>query len=342
MSNPSNVLYWLKTYFQKVPFHYVLILPTNKKVGIYKNLNPEFLHDSKNCLGASDYMKLAKAARMKIISFEFNDPFEYEDLRKISRFFYSQGARRFSLHTNADNPSKIVQYAYYMKKHCTKALIKILISFDEPFPKKRFQNAKFLRKYEGKIGHFSLQGYCSLTLKNVNRIKEIDTEIRTQLNMKFGMLVSKLNLSDSEFAEVAPKLEGIYSQIYRENLKDDGRIITKRYPFSTLRRVLGVLNGKIITGIINKKISPPPCVAGIKSITINQYGDVYPCVFKEKLGNLRDCNFEIKKILSKKKHELCYCGWNSLLQLSLLYEPRFWPKILSQYYDFWKNFFHRR
>jgi radical SAM protein with 4Fe4S-binding SPASM domain len=92
--------------------------------------------------------------------------------------------------------------------------------------------------------------------------------------------------------------------------------------------------------VIQKHKLNYPCMAIKKVIVINEEGDVYPCpVLKEKLGNLRDYGYDIKKIIySEKRYDIekkykinsdCFCHWDCAIFNSIIYNWRNFPRLLS-------------
>uniref|UniRef100_A0A7C4FGU8 Radical SAM protein n=1 Tax=Ignisphaera aggregans TaxID=334771 RepID=A0A7C4FGU8_9CREN len=76
-----------------------------------------------------------------------------------------------------------------------------------------------------------------------------------------------------------------------------------------------------------------PCYAGYASAHINPYGDVWPCcilAYKMPLGNLRDVNYDFKKVWSSKRADFirkhlnlnkCYCPMANANYTNMLENP---------------------
>ena len=81
-----------------------------------------------------------------------------------------------------------------------------------------------------------------------------------------------------------------------------------------------------------------PCVAGDKLIVINEIGDVYPCeILPMKMGNLREAEYDIKRILSSKKAKKiknfikdtrCRCTFECATNANIVYDVKSYPKLL--------------
>ena len=83
------------------------------------------------------------------------------------------------------------------------------------------------------------------------------------------------------------------------------------------------------------------CYAGNLSGVMYPEGDVYPCEIlseEHKIGNIRDFNLDFKKLwLSHKarkevkfiRNTKCYCTHECFNIVNILFNPKFYPKILK-------------
>ena len=70
-------------------------------------------------------------------------------------------------------------------------------------------------------------------------------------------------------------------------------------------------------------------------------GDVFPCeAFNQKLGNIRDCNCDIREIIRSEKANLvrgfikrggCLCSHECYLMMNILFNMRMYPAVLKEY-----------
>ena len=91
--------------------------------------------------------------------------------------------------------------------------------------------------------------------------------------------------------------------------------------------------------ILIKKNMRFVCGAGRRVVVINEIGDVFPCEpLWHSIGNLRENGYRVNDILNSAalrdfakgaKDKRCNCHWGLALSNSLLYTPRYYPKILS-------------
>jgi len=77
------------------------------------------------------------------------------------------------------------------------------------------------------------------------------------------------------------------------------------------------------------------------NIVLTENGDVFPCeVSTEKMGNIRDYDYNIKELLdSKQAREIaskikkgeCYCSHECYFMTNILFNPKIYPKLLKEY-----------
>ena len=103
--------------------------------------------------------------------------------------------------------------------------------------------------------------------------------------------------------------------------------------------------GTIINTVENKKFILP-CRAGTLMAVMYENGDIYPCELlnRQLIGNIRDYDYDFKKLWSSDKakntyklinNTKCYCTHECFLRFNLLYNPKFVAK------HFFKNLFGR-
>jgi MoaA/NifB/PqqE/SkfB family radical SAM enzyme len=127
-----------------------------------------------------------------------------------------------------------------------------------------------------------------------------------------------------------------YSRILNEFNKIEDKKTNK--PFAGLIKNLGnIVNSQVIEVMKNNKM-PNPCYAGHKLIVIQSDGSVLPCEYLDKkLGNLRDFDFNVKKILANNKDVrrfikkgMCYCTWECALSNNIVCNPRKYPAVIKE------------
>ncbi len=110
--------------------------------------------------------------------------------------------------------------------------------------------------------------------------------------------------------------------------------------FSKITQVLRVNYYNLTKEILRKKIQILPCYAGIASGQISAEGEVWPCCVRaDNMGNLRNNDYDFKKIwFSKKADEIrksikskeCHCPLASASYTNMMMDPKSLVKIASK------------
>lgn len=89
----------------------------------------------------------------------------------------------------------------------------------------------------------------------------------------------------------------------------------------------------------DKKNTGSYCEAGKNILVLNEKGDVFPCeqLWGEKIGNLREHDYDIRKILSSQRYAefrekylgpgKCNCTWSCAMNTHVSVNPAFFPKL---------------
>jgi FtsZ-binding cell division protein ZapB len=109
------------------------------------------------------------------------------------------------------------------------------------------------------------------------------------------------------------------------------------YGLSKITRALRINYYKMTKEVLKKKTQIVPCYAGVASGQISAEGEVWSCCVRgESMGNLRDKNYDFRKIwFSKKAEKLrksiknkeCHCPLASASYTSMLMHPKTLIKI---------------
>ena len=116
---------------------------------------------------------------------------------------------------------------------------------------------------------------------------------------------------------------------------------TYRFKGAKLKAAQDILQRRLIYETVIQNRQLIPCYAGKLNLVLTETGDVYPCEsFKMKLGNVRNCGYDIKKILKSEharksvqsiKSHSCYCTHECYLMTNILFNPRMYPALLKEY-----------
>lgn len=318
------------------PWHYVIIPPT-QNIYPFKRYNFEKRH-----LKPGDYKTLSKNSKIVTqLTFTENDAFMLEYLSNICYHFYTNNKTRIvTIHTSWPKVEDVKKFLDNVTKSCPGLFVKIFLSFDDvlmdKIDRKLFdEKIELIKKLKPLVKNNSLQAYCHLHNKNHSLIQGLAKETYKETNLKFMVFFNRRAMDEQGLRNLASKYMKTYKNLLKQNRKAKIKARERKYSLSGLRRALGIFHNETLYRICACKESPPLCVAGKKSITIGPRGEVYPCLFKGSIGNIKkDTIEEIIKPYSKKNNKNCFCGWNSLLLISTLYAPAKYPGILKKYIEF--------
>lgn len=115
-----------------------------------------------------------------------------------------------------------------------------------------------------------------------------------------------------------------------------------RFPFSDVINAKRIVRHEIIAQVIRENRMVLPCYGGILGGALFANGEVLPCELHDdlKLGNVRDFNYDFKKIWFSEKADharkviretKCFCTYECYLTLNILFNPRVYPRLLKEY-----------
>lgn len=148
------------------------------------------------------------------------------------------------------------------------------------------------------------------------------------------MSLARGDTRDKEARNVSVKEYRETTEYYNRLFKNDNR------PLKIAVTSLSRLVKKQVATIMETGKMPVTCQAYTKLIVIQSSGDVFPCEYlPKKLGNLRNYQYDINKILNLKKNKLieqsiknrqCVCTWECALSNNIACDPRQYPNLLKQ------------
>ncbi|MDO8669161.1 MAG: glycosyltransferase [Candidatus Buchananbacteria bacterium] len=120
----------------------------------------------------------------------------------------------------------------------------------------------------------------------------------------------------------------------------DSRNFSSGFSLSKIIAANKLVARDLIYDILKGKRRSYPCTAGRKMIIISEYGEVKPCeMLPYSFGNLRDFDYDIKKVLSTAKasealnsiaDKKCVCTFENAIQNSIVNSPSLWPRLLKK------------
>ena len=260
------------------------------------------------------------------ITYSGGEPFLRTDIDKIAELSYKICKPKIiNIPTNGLLGDKIVQKVDKIAKACPKSDIIINLSIDgigEEHDRIRqipgnYEKVIYTYKKLKKLKHKNLSvGIHSVISKfNVEHFSQIATHL---MNLHPDSYIT-------EIAENRVELDTIESDISPKPVLYKAAVDflihrikhTKFKGTNKITQAFRIEYYELVKKILRDKTQVIPCYAGIASVQIAPDGDVWSCCIKAKsMGNLRDNNYDFKKIWKNKeffrernsiKNKECYC-----------------------------------
>ncbi len=275
------------------------------------------------------------------------EPFIREELAEIAHIFALQNqVNYFTIPSNGFNSDLIIQKTRQMLKENPQCFFRLGISLDG-FP--RTHNA--LRRYP--------EGFqrSMITAQRLNDLKKefknfsvgadvlFSKDTQSYLSEFLGYLESTtlfdqidLNMVRGEL--INNQIKDVDIKLYKDLCAKllESRKKNNSHPATPIQSALFQMTTDTIAKAKMSNKREFTCFAGRKFITLDDCGDVHACEILEgvdnKLGNLRDYDYQIDKLLqSKKAQEIikfildkkCHCTWDCAINMSWIYDPTNFP-----------------
>lgn len=322
---------------------------SNCKVCFYwRNIQKEEKEDE---LKLDEIEKISMSlGRISILSLSGGEPFIRDDLSEICRIFYTNNKPLFlDIPTNGLMPKKILETTNRILLNCKNLILEIELSLDGLYDKhdeirgvkgnftSLLETYGYLKKLQNKFENLKIKINTTFSYFNQNDIPDILKFIHEKLK------IDRFNVS---MVHGEPRDKRAHDIEILKFMKVDD-LIRRRW-FGIERKdfyfiVLAALKNasrKTIIRTLSEKHSIYKCRAIRRIIVIDEKGNVFPCeTLRESLGNLRDQNYNLKKILfsqNRKNFEekyikkgQCFCPWGCAVLTNLIYDVRAYPAILK-------------
>ncbi|MEF9475987.1 MAG: radical SAM protein [Candidatus Mariimomonas ferrooxydans] len=310
----------------------------------WKNLN------KKDELSTDEIRKISEhMMHIEYLTLGGGEPFLRKDLSEICRIFYlNNGVRAFSIPTNGLSPDVIRKTTQEIVEKCPDALARVSLSIDgidelhdtirgiKGNFKKIWETHNNLQDLKKRYPNLRILAATTFCTHNQDKAMEIYRYIKE--NMK----VDQYNINYIRGDARNPILKDVDIEKYKE-LIDYIEMDMPEKKSSYIERLfdlLPILTRKDVLKTLQSKDRIYECYAGQKMIVMDSFGNVFPCeMLDEKLGNLRNYGYDLKKILKLNntrsvlkyiKDRKCNCTWECAIQDSLVYNYNKYPYILKR------------
>jgi len=288
------------------------------------------------------------------LAFSGGEIFLRNDIVEITKIFYEKNKPAIILFpTNGLLTEVIKERIEDILNYCRKSTIVVKLSLEgleglhdsvrgvKGSFQKTMQTYRALRELLDIYPHFDLGINTVFSSSNQDHMDELIEFV----NGLEGIRTHTISLIRGTVSD--KELKAIDSEQYHRtinrlasNLK---RKISRTYNFkgAKLKAAQDILQRRMIYHTLKRKKQLIPCYAGRLNLVLTETGEVYPCEsFTMGMGNVRDNNYDLSKILKKDKAQKylrsiqakdCYCTHECYLMTNILFNPSMYPSLLKEY-----------
>ena len=283
------------------------------------------------------------------------EPFLRNDFSEIVKIFYkNNNVRKINIFTNGNLPKETSVVMTKIMTECPDAYITLFVSLDE-----------IGDEHDKNRG---IKGIYKNALETIRCMKEIQA-VYAKLTLGIALVYTSFNekriLDIYNFCKGNIKVDTINCAFIRGAVRNTNAKACSIDNFIELQKtlendliknrlrgardpILGNLVAAVkfesftqLIKIVKEDRYLFPCYAGKINAVIYPNGDVFPCeLLNEKMGNLRDVNYDFKKIWFSEKSEKiretikvdrCYCTHECNLVPNIMFNLRFSFKVIKNF-----------
>ena len=284
---------------------------------------------------------------IKYLAITGGEPTLRDDIPDICEAFYkSNSAHIINMHTNGYLPEKTVEIAREILIRCPHSFLMVQVTLDglpethnvirgvnDGF-EKAVKTLRHLLPLADRFTNLGLRVGTTYTAFNKNEMIELHDFVVNELELKHSINIVRGDARDPRSKDISMQQ---YYEAMRELCLDKQFKERDRHPFAGMKEVLMRLAPEENARAARMGKMTYPCVAGKKVIVIGDTGDLYPCeILSKSFGNLRDANYDVQallnspqadKIFSFIKNSNCYCTWECILPINLVFNFKAWPLV---------------
>ena len=346
----------LKFLSNRLPF-YLIFYPTsrcNARCPHCYNYDRQIAHGKNEELTLDEIDMLSRNfGHIKVLTVSGGEPFLRDDLVEIVSIFYrNNGLQYVSFHTNAFLTDRVSDVISRILDKFVDLQVFVCISIDGiGEAHDRFR---------------SVEGGFNELLLTIDRLKELKA-VHKRLNLISSTIFSRSTVNSfsetmrfirDNIGGIKPSLSFIrgiikdetekgvdiakYQEFY-ENFEPNIDTGIRLFSPVAVKEAIETVVNKIIVGNYTSHRQTVACQAGRKLLVIYENGDIYPCeMLNDEFGNLRDVGYDVKRLLFSRRGEeiikqirrdrICYCTWENIIPVNLLFSPAHYPSILYEWF----------
>src|SRR3989338_12645 len=309
------------------------------------------LADQRQELSLEEIEKISQSfGFLQYLTLTGGEPTLRNDLPAIARIFDRNNNLQFlSIPTNSVLVDKTKEVVEEILRTTNNLYLKMCLSLDglgqthddiRGVPglfAKALANYNNLVKLKETVKDFEIMINMTISSYNVHQVKEVMNFVRTK--MPKAVFDACWTRGDARLEESKSLAAEDYKKAM-DLINQDQRNFSSGFSLAKIMVANKLVARDLIYLILSGKRRIFPCTAGKKMVIISERGEVKPCeILPFSFGNLRNFNYDIKKILNSSKakevldhvkNKKCVCTFENAIQNSIVNSPSLWPKLLMK------------
>jgi len=297
-------------------------------------------------------MIAARTGRLNYVTIGGGEPFLRGDIADICKVFYDNNRTRiFAIPTNCLTPQTIADRTEAILEKCPEAVVRVSMSIDgigadHDFIRgvagnfdKVVHTYELLNKLREKYLLLEILANTTFCTYNQDSIGEIHAYVTSHFCLDmYSITLIRGTVERPELKDVDLKKYQAATKIFEGSyFLNKGE---KRHPLQRLLSILPVFTRREVLKTATAHRRTYTCHAVRKQVVVDSYGGVFACeMLPQKLGNLRECNYdlsavlrkpEVKKLVESIDRKDCNCTWECAIQHSMVLNVIKWPRIFYE------------
>lgn len=339
--------------FSKIPIYVILYVTARcnarcKMCFYWQNIDQAKIA---NELSLEEIEKISRSfGFLEYLTLTGGEPTLRDDLPKIARIFDKNNKVQFiSIPTNSLLVDKIKNIVEEILKTTRHPYLKLCLSLDglnENHDKIRgvpgcfekvVANYKNLAKLKKEIRDFEIMINMTVSAYNYQKVEEVMSFVRKEMPLGvFDFSWARGNTREPESRNICAEDYHRVLQIVNQEEKN----FSSGFTFAKIIAANKLAARDIIKQILRSGKRLYPCSAGKNMVIVSESGLVKPCeMLNFDFGNLRDFNYDIRKILSGDKtkeilkfikEKKCACTFENAIQNSIINNFSTYPLLIKK------------
>ena len=341
--------------FSRTP-PYVILFATarcNNRCNYCFNWRKQDESARRNELTLDEIRKVSKSlGHIKYLAITGGEPTLRDDIPDICEAFYrNNSAHIINIHTNGYLPEKTVNITRETLMRCPHSFLMVQVTLDglpethnwirgvnDGF-EKAVKTLRHLLPLADRFPNLGLRVGTTYSAFNKDEMSKLHDFVVNELELKHSINIVRGDARDPRAKDIS--MEQYYDAMSELSLDKQFKE-RDRHPFAGMKEVLMRLAPEENARAARMGRMTYPCVAGRKVIVIGDTGDLYPCeILSKSFGNVRDSGYDVKALLKSPqaeeilyfvKNSNCYCTWECILPVNLVFNLRAWPLVFRTWF----------